>query len=137
MSRLQLVAIALSVAGIAVSIYLTALHFIGFVPACPSSGSINCEAVLTSPYAVIAGTEVPTSAAGIAWFAVSAILWTRPFGWMQLLWTALGLVTVLYLVFIEIVRVGAICLWCTAVHVLVVALLLIAVTIRGQRQGAY
>jgi uncharacterized membrane protein len=136
-SRLQLVAIALSVAGIAVSIYLTVLHFIGFVPACPSSGSINCEAVLTSPYAVIAGTEVPTSAAGIAWFAVSAILWTRPFGWMQLLWTALGLVTVLYLVFIEIVRVGAICLWCTAVHVLVVALLLIAVTIRGQRQGAY
>ena len=137
MSRLQLVAIALSVAGIAVSIYLTVLHFIGFVPACPSSGSINCEAVLTSPYAVIAGTEVPTSAAGIAWFAVSAILWTRPFGWMQLLWTALGLVTVLYLVFIEIVHVGAICLWCTAVHVLVVALLLIAVTIRGQRQGAY
>ena len=132
-----MLAIALSVAGIAVSIYLTILHFIGFVPACPSSGSINCEAVLTSPYAVIAGTEVPTSAAGIAWFAVSAFLWTRTIGSMQQLWSALGLVTVLYLVFIEIVRVGAICLWCTAVHVLVVALLLIAVTARSRQQGAY
>ena len=79
MSRLQVLAIALSVAGVAVSIYLTVLHFIGFAPACPATGPVNCEAVLSSPYAVIAGTTVPTSAAGIAWFAVSAALWLRGF----------------------------------------------------------
>src|SRR5438477_11590024 len=128
MSRLQLLAIALSVAGLAVSIYLTVLHLIGFAPACPASGPVNCEAVLSSPYAVIAGTTVPTSAAGIAWFAVSAVLWLRGFGRVQLAWSVLGLLTVLYLVFVEIVRVGAICLWCTAAHVLVVAVRLIAVT---------
>jgi uncharacterized membrane protein len=128
--RAQSAAVALSVAGVAVSIYLTALHFIGFAPACPTSGTVNCEAVLSSAYAVIAGTAVPTSAAGIAWFAISAVLWTRPFGRPQLAWSALGVVTVLYLVFIEIVRIGAICLWCTAAHVLVVALFLIALTLR-------
>lgn len=137
MSRWQIAGIALSVAGVAVSIYLTVLHFIGFVPACPVAGPVNCEEVLSSPYAVIAGTGVPTSAAGIVWFAVSAVLWTRPLGSVQLAWAALGVVTVLYLVFIEIVRLGAICLWCTAAHVLVVLLLLIALSLRGRQQGAY
>ena len=134
MSRLQVLAIALSVAGLAVSIYLTVLHFIGFAPACPASGPVNCEAVLSSPYAVIAGTTVPTSAAGIAWFAVSAVLWLRGFGRVLLAWSVLGLVTVLYLVFVEIVRIGAICLWCTAAHVLVVAVLLIALTMWQNRE---
>ena len=134
MSRLQVLAIALSVAGVAVSIYLTVLHFVGFAPACPATGPVNCEAVLSSPYAVIAGTTVPTSAAGIAWFAVSAVLWVRGFGRVQLAWSVLGLVTVLYLVFVEIVRIGAICLWCTAAHVLVVAVLLIAVTMWQNRE---
>lgn len=130
MSRAQLAAVALSVAGIGVSIYLTVLHFIGFAPACPASGAINCEAVLSSQYAVIAGTAVPTSAAGIVWFAGSAGLWSRPVGWVHVAWSTLGLITVLYLVFIEIVRVGAICLWCTAAHVLVVTLFLLALSLR-------
>jgi len=46
-------------------------------------------------------------------------------------WSALGLATVLYLVFIEIVRLGVICLWCTASHVLVVAIVLIALASRS------
>ena len=130
MPRLQLAAIAISVAGIAVSIYLTALHYAGVVPACAGAGAINCEAVLSSPYAVIVGTTTPTSALGIVWFSVSAALWaTRP-GWIQVAWSVVGILGVLYLVFVEIVLVGAICLWCTAAHVLVVALLLIAVTVR-------
>ena len=129
MSRPQVAAIALSVAGIGVSVYLTVLHYIGFAPACPVSGPVNCEAVLNSPYAVIGGTSIPTSALGIAWFAVSAALWTRPFGWPQLAWSVVGMLTVLYLVFVEIVLLGAICLWCSAAHILVLALLLTALTL--------
>lgn len=131
-----MLAIALSVAGISVSIYLTVLHFIGFAPACPTTGPVNCEAVLTSPYAVIAGTSVPMSAAGILWFAVSAALWTRPFGRVQLAWSLAGLATVLYLVFIEIVRIGAICLWCSAAHLLVVFIFVVALSLVS-RQRAY
>ncbi|TMC53182.1 MAG: vitamin K epoxide reductase family protein [Chloroflexi bacterium] len=129
MSRVQLFAILAGLAGVGVSIYLTVLHYAGFVPGCPVTGPINCEAVLASPYALIAGLPVPTSAAGVAWFGVSAVLWTRPLHWVHLVWAGIGLVTVVYLVFIEIVRVGALCLWCTAAHVLVVAIVLITVTL--------
>ena len=128
MSRLQLVGLLAGVAGILVSIYLTVLHYAGVVPGCPVTGPINCDAVLSSSFAVIAGTSIPTSAAGIAWFAVSVAIWLRPFGRVHLAWSAVGLLTVIYLVFIEIVRIGAICLWCTAAHLLVVAIFLVALT---------
>ncbi len=131
MPRLQLAAILVSVAGIAVSIYLTMLHYAGVVPACPASGPINCEAVLSSRYALIAGTSIPASAAGIVWFAISAGLSTRAPGWGQVAWALIGLATVVYLLFVEIVLLGAICLWCTAVHALVVILVLIALASRG------
>jgi uncharacterized membrane protein len=127
------VAFAAGIAGVAISVYLTVVHYAGFAPACPVSGPINCEAVLSSPFAVIAGTTIPTSAAGIVWFAVSAALSLRPFGRTQLGWSALGLFAVLYLVFIEIVRLGAVCLWCTAAHVLVLVIFLIALTMQPAR----
>lgn len=129
MRNAVLAAIALSVAGAGVSVYLTVLHYAGVTPACPANGTVNCEAVLTSPYAVIVGTSIPTSVAGIVWFAVSAVAWTRPFGIRQIAWSAVGFVTVAYLVFVEIVLVGVICLWCTAVHAMVIAIVLIAVTL--------
>ncbi|HEV2414240.1 MAG TPA: vitamin K epoxide reductase family protein [Candidatus Dormibacteraeota bacterium] len=136
MTRVQVVGLVAAVAGAAVSIYLTVLHYVGVVPGCPVTGPINCDAVLTSPYAVLAGTSVPTSAAGIIWFAISAVLWTRPVGRVQLAWSALGLLTVLYLVFLEIVRIGAICLWCTAAHLLVVFIFVVALSLVS-RQRAY
>jgi uncharacterized membrane protein len=135
MSRLPLVALLVSLAGVVVSIYLTVLHYEGVAPGCPVSGPVNCEAVLSSPYALIAGLPVPTSAAGIAWFGVSAVLWTRPLTWIHLAWSALGLATVVYLVFVEIVRLGAICLWCTAAHVLVVAIVLVTLTLWPARDA--
>ncbi|HET9410319.1 MAG TPA: vitamin K epoxide reductase family protein, partial [Candidatus Dormibacteraeota bacterium] len=48
----------------------------------------------------------------------------------QLAWSGLGLVTVIGLVFIEIVRLGAVCLWCTVAHVLVLITFLLVITIR-------
>jgi uncharacterized membrane protein len=129
-------AVAAGVAGIAVSVYLTILHYAGFVPACPVTSHVNCEVVLSSHYGVIAGTTIPTSAAGIVWFAVSVVLWLRPFGRTQLAWSAIGLATVLYLVFIEIVQLGAICLWCTAAHVLALFIFLIALTMWSERAEA-
>ncbi len=140
MPKSQLAGIGLSVAGVAVSIYLTLIHYAGIAPACPLSGAISCEAVLASPYAVIAGTSVPTSAAGIVWFGVSALLWAGRFGPLHVVWSGVGLLAVLYLVFIEIVQLGVICLWCTAAHLLVIAIFMIAITLslqgREQRRGA-
>jgi uncharacterized membrane protein len=141
--RLQALALAVGIAGIGVSVYLTAVHYTSVPLVCTTVGAINCEAVLTSPYSVIAGTTVPTSAAGIVWFLVScglAVLRlrnpaSRDVARLQLAWSAIGLVTVVGLVFIEIVIVGAICIWCTAAHVLVVAICLISLAPAGRGLG--
>jgi len=129
-------ALALSLAGVGISIYLTLLHYAGVTPACPMSGPVDCEAVLTSSYSVIAGSTIPTSVAGIVWFAVSAVIWGWRIGPLHLLWSAIGLATALYLVFVELVVIRVICLWCTAAHVLVFAIALIAVTLWTSREPA-
>ncbi|MGA8923272.1 MAG: vitamin K epoxide reductase family protein [Candidatus Dormiibacterota bacterium] len=132
--RLQLLALFAGVAGVGVSIYLTIVHFAGIPLACPTNAAINCEQVLSSSYAVVAGSPVPTSAAGILWFGVSAALagaillshpapaWSR----LQLGWSALGLLTVLFLVYVEIVRLGVVCVWCSVAHALVLLIFLVA-----------
>ncbi len=132
--RLQALALVASLAGIGVSIYLTAEHYAGFALACPAGAVISCERVLSSSYAVVAGSVVPTSAAGIVWFAVSvaisiAILAGLPGLRAQVVWSSIGILTVVYLVFVEIVQLGAICVWCTAAHVLVLAIFIVSLTI--------
>jgi Predicted membrane protein len=137
--RLQLLALVASLAGIGISIYLTVVHYSTIPLACPAGAVINCENVLSSSFAVIGGSGVPTSASGIVWFAASAglalalSLGGRPqLARVQLAWSAIGLVTVVYLVYVEIVKLGAVCIWCSAAHVLVVLILLIALS---QPQG--
>jgi uncharacterized membrane protein len=124
-----------SLAGLAISVYLTVAHYSTIPLACPTGAVFNCEQVLSSRFAVIGGSALPTSAAGIAWFAISAGLAIavlryprRQLGRIQLPWSAIGLVTVIYLLFVEIVQLGAICLWCTAAHVLVLLIFLIALS---------
>jgi uncharacterized membrane protein len=51
----------------------------------------------------------------------------------QLLWAGLGVVVVLYLVFIEIVILHQICEWCSVVHLLVIATFVL--TLRQFQQG--
>jgi uncharacterized membrane protein len=129
--RWQLLALAAGLAGLGVSIYLTVVHYSTLPLVCPATAVINCEQVLSSPYGVIGGTAIPTSAAGIVWFAVSALLAAgrlagrAQLALAQLAWSAVGLVTVLFLVYVEIVQLGAICIWCSAAHVLVVLTFLI------------
>ena len=116
--------------GIGVSIYLTFVHFATAQLVCSTSGAVDCERVLSSAYAVIAGTAIPTSAAGIAWFAAGTALAAFRLRRAQMAWSVVGLLTVLYLVYVEIVELGAICIWCTAAHALVVVIFLLTVTIR-------
>ena len=132
--RLQALALAAGLAGVGISIYLTVVHYSTIPLACPANAVINCEQVLSSRYGVILGSSVPTSAAGIAWFAVSALLAagllagrTQLTRW-ELAWSAVGLVTVLFLVFVEIVQLGAICIWCTSAHLLVLLIFLISLS---------
>ena len=122
----QKLAVVASVAGLAISIYLTVVHYSTIPLACPANVVVNCEQVLSSRYAVIGESGLPTSAAGIAWFLVSAALALVRRRRALLAWSSIGLLTVLVLVYVEIVKLGAVCIWCTAAHAMVLLIFLIA-----------
>jgi len=124
-----LVGTVLSVLGLGVAGYLTYEHFTSSSTlACSDNGVVNCLKVTTSSYSEVAG--VPVAVLGLVFFAVMLVLqlppmWRRPdpvIRWGRLAWAVVGLGTVLYLLFAELFEIDAICLWCTAVHVLTLVL---------------
>jgi uncharacterized membrane protein len=126
--RLLLICVvAAGAGGLAISAYLTAAHHSRALLACQAGGAVDCARVVGSGYGVILGSGVPTSAAGILWFAVSIALAavrlrlvaTAPAWRLQLAWGIGGLAVVVSLVYLEVVRLNAICLWCTGAHALV------------------
>ena len=124
-----LVGTVLSVLGLGVAGYLTYEHFTSSSTlACSDNGVVNCLKVTTSSYSEVAG--VPVAVLGLVFFAVMLVLqlppmWRRPepaVRWGRLAWAVVGLGTVLYLLYAELFSIDAICLWCTAVHVLTLVL---------------
>jgi uncharacterized membrane protein len=119
--------LGLSLAGLAVSVYLTIDHFgTRSVLACPANATVNCEKVTTSSYASVLG--IPVALYGLVFF-VAMVALTLPYAWrdprlrpVRLGAALVGVAWVVYLVGVELFAVDAICLWCTAVHVITVAL---------------
>src|SRR5690349_4626158 len=103
----QILLLLFAMVGIGISVYLTILHYENVLPICTNNGVINCARVLSSPYSLVPGTAIPITVPGLGWCLVSALLailglrlaW-QP-GWLrlaQLLWSLVGIVSVLYLV---------------------------------------
>jgi len=137
----------MAIAGLAISIYLTTVHYAGVPLVCNTTGIINCSAVTTSQYSVVPGTKMPITIPGMLWFVVSGGLAIYALAQrrrqqieperlrlIQLLWSGVGLLFVLYLVYAEIVLLHNICEWCTVIHVLTLATFL--VTLYRFQQGA-
>jgi uncharacterized membrane protein len=131
------VSLGLSVVGLLVSAYLTFEHFTANATlACSIGGVVDCAKVTTSAWSTFMG--VPVALLGLAFFVVTLGLclpsvWRRPEAWLdavRLAWLTIGLGMALYLVWAELYRIHAICLWCTAVHV--VTFLLWIVVLFGQ-----
>jgi uncharacterized membrane protein len=136
------------VVGLGIATYLTTLHYAGVAPICTTNGFINCGSVLKSSYSVVPGTSIPVTVPGMIWFIVSGAFalvsvlsarrgldepeWLRP---AHLIWCVLGLVSVLYFVFAELVKLHELCEWCTGVHILVFLCLLVTIA-RVQRARA-
>jgi uncharacterized membrane protein len=138
----QIAWLILSLLGIGIAIYLTAVHYQGVPLVCSTTGVVDCESVLSSAYSSVPGTAIPITVPGLVWFVVSGVLalvsWRLRPGERRLLlagliWAALGMLTVFYLVYVEIVRLHKICAWCTGIHGIILVMLLIAVV---QWQGA-
>jgi uncharacterized membrane protein len=125
--------VALAVIGLGLASYLTAVHYAPAILVCSDQGLVNCQAVLTSPYSVIPGTSLPITVPGLAYFLVSLVLalaqLRRPanYGLRQAhaVWGGLGLLTALYLIFVELVELHNICLWCSTVHLVLLVTFLV------------
>ena len=120
-----LVGTFVSTVGLAIASYLTYEHYTGSSSlVCSDKGIVNCLEVTTSTYSKVAG--VPVAVLGLIFFVVMLILqlpamWNRPSSFIRRLrvtWAVIGLCTVVYLLYAELFKIDAICLWCTAVHVL-------------------
>jgi uncharacterized membrane protein len=121
--------LGLSVLAVGLATYLTVTHYTDPAAlACPDSGVINCTLVTTSPWSILFG--VPVAVWGLAWAAGMLALcspwaWRSRRGWvrtLRLAGSAAGAAMVVYLIYVELFRVDALCLWCTAVHITAVAL---------------
>jgi uncharacterized membrane protein len=130
--------LGLSLLAVGLTAYLTITHYTDPTAlACPDTGIINCTAVTTSSWSVILG--VPVALLGLLWALGMTGLnspwaWRSPARWLDTARLALsgaGAVMVLYLVYIELFRVDAICLWCTGVHLTTVALFAVILVARA------
>jgi uncharacterized membrane protein len=124
-------ALAIAVIGLLISVYLTITHYSSALPlACPDKGIINCANVLNSQYSTIFG--VPNAVLGIVFFIIDALVIMRYFAKEEmLLVNGVGIVFVLYYLLVEY-TVGSICVFCTGVHVCVLALLIISIRYYGR-----
>ncbi len=121
--------LGLSLAAVATASYLTVTHYADPAAlACPDTGIVNCTLVTTSSWSVVFG--VPLAVLGVVWAVLMTAL-TTPWAWRstvrwvdgtRLALSGAGAAMVLYLVYVELFRIGAICLWCTAMHLTAVAL---------------
>jgi uncharacterized membrane protein len=127
--------LAFAIAGLVIAGYLTAVHYTPLPLVCSTTGLIDCAQVTSSAYSVVPGTTLPITVPGMVSFlvsgalAIAALRQRQPSVTLrvtQLLWSTAGLLAALYLVFVEIVRLHRICLWCTAVHLLLLASFLVA-----------
>ena len=90
---------------------------------------VNCAKVTTSPESMIFGV-FPVAVLGLA-FYVFMVAVNSPWSWRpgmpliriaRLAGVLTGIVFVLYLVYVELIQVNAICEYCTGVHVITFAL---------------
>ncbi len=137
-------ALLLGVAGLVISGYLTYEHYTGSTTlACPETGRVNCAKVTSSRYSTVLG--VPVALLGTVYFAalVPVLLptaWSIRAPWLRVTRlgaAGLGVAMALYLVGAELFGVGAICLWCTAVHVITFLLFVTIVFAEALREESH
>lgn len=138
----QVAIAAMSLVGIGIATYLTFEHYHTGILACNVNSVINCSSVLTSPYSVVPGTQLPITFPGMVWFLVMgglavfalSVTWRNVAAQknlltMQRVWGGLGILSILYLIYAEIVKIHRLCEWCTGVHILILAIFLTLVSI--------
>ncbi len=122
----------LSLCGVGISTYLTIAHFVGTqILACSDNALVNCTAVTTSKQSYFLG--MPVTVLGLAFYLVMLIV-NSPWGWRRservvhlgrVILCGGGLVFIAWLIIAEFLIIEHVCLWCTGVHVVTIALALV------------
>jgi uncharacterized membrane protein len=130
---LQWTTLALAIAGLGVSIYLTIVELAPGALICSATGIVNCANVIHSPEGHIVG--IPVAYFGLA-FYVFLVALNTPWAWrrrelfvqrLRLASIVVGICFVLYLVYAELIEIKNICIWCTSVHVITFLLFVLIV----------
>ncbi len=132
---------ALSLVGLAVSIYLTITHFEPQALLCSGTGTIDCAAVTTSAQSYFLG--VPVAILGLSTYVVLTALnspwgWRAKWYWLQVarfVITIASMGFVLWLVYAELIIIDHICIYCTSVHVITFALLIVLTRVSPEQLG--
>ena len=114
-------AIGVALAGLGIATYLTVVHYTGAAPACAIAH--GCEVVQSSAYAKLAG--VPVALLGLAGYVaiLAGLLRDGEVARTATALTALvGAGFSLWLTYVEVFRLEAICIWCVGSAVCMVAL---------------
>jgi uncharacterized membrane protein len=131
---LRLVTAALALIGLAIAAYLTYTRYSGAAIACTTGG---CEKVQSSSYSEIAG--VPVAVVGLVGYAL--ILATAFFrgeagALAAAALTVGGFAFAVYLVYVQLAIIDAICQWCVASDVVMLLLVLVsALRLRAAARG--
>jgi uncharacterized membrane protein len=133
-------ALVISIVGLGVASYLTYTHFTQTGPAfCSANSVVNCVEVTTSPESMIFG--IPVAVLGLPFFVAMIALCLPPV-WrarssavhlLRFAVVAVGVLFVVYLVCAELLLIGAICEYCTAVHILTLVLFVLVTTVELRR----
>jgi uncharacterized membrane protein len=122
----------LSLVGLGLSLYLTIAHFTGTkLAGCPVTGTVNCSVVTTSAQSYFLG--VPVAVLGLATYVVMTALnspwaWRARTYWVHLARFVLAILSmcfVLWLVYAELMIIKHVCEYCTGVHLVTFALLIV------------
>jgi len=129
--RARTAALAVALAGTAVSAYLTWVHYSGSLALCAGAG--GCETVQASRYSTVGG--IPVAVIGLVGLGTVAALaaWRLrpdPPAWTLTALFGLSLAAslyVAYLSYLELFLIRAICPWCASVAIATVLVLVLTV----------
>jgi len=119
--RLVRAILLVALAGVAVSGYLTYIHYAGIKPICAASG--GCEKVQSSNYSTLAG--IPVAVLGLGSYVVivaTALIRADLAKVIGCLTALVGFGFSAYLTYRELFTIHAICQWCVASAVLMTVL---------------
>ena len=134
---LRHVTAVLALVGIAIAGYLTWVHYAGLEPVCIGGGG-GCERVQSSRWAELGG--VPVAVLGLVGYVAILASLALPEETGALVATFLSLVGFgfsVWLTYVELAKIDAICQWCVASAVVMTGLALVSVArlLRGAGHG--